>query len=187
MLALLIVLVVVVGVQSGLARGQDLDSFEERFEESTKRFEESVERLERFQLYTGCSPLELSVFVAGDDAKAIGLTRDRLQAAAESRLRSARLHMSSETIPSTVTDLFWIPSLSVSARVAGSALVVLVELRKTLGDPATGVEGKAGTWRSGKFGTHGKDAGDIVQLVAEELDRFLVEYLRVNEKDCRDR
>ena len=80
-----------------------------------------------------------------------------------------------------MTDL---PSLSVSAEVVGSAFLVQVELGKTLSDPASGEEWSAGTWESGRFGTHGKDAGYIVQLVAEEMDKFLVEYLRVNEKDC---
>ena len=199
--ALLVALAVVAWIQPGLAGGQDRDSFQDELEglrealAALSNVEELWERGERFQLYTGCSPLRLSVGAHGDDAKAIGLTRDRLQAAAESRLRSARLHMGEEEFwsrqvyekdePETkLPKATYPPTLSVSAEVAGSAFLVLVELQKTLSDPATGEESKAGTWESGRLGTHGRDAGHIVQLVAEELDKFLVEYLRVNEKDC---
>lgn len=195
--ALLIAFVIVAGIQPGLAEVQDRDSSQDELESlreairlvspegAEEGWKRAVQSVERFRLYTGCSPLWLWVFVAGDDAEAIGLTRDRLQAAAESRLRSARLYMSSETKLPKATDPLRLPNLSVSAEVVSSAFLVQVELRKTLSDPATGEESRAGTWESGRFGTHGGNAGYIVQLVAEELDKFLVEYLRVNEKDCR--
>ena len=188
--ALLVALAIVVGIQPGLAGGQDDDSLKEALaaisnpEESWEKF---VKSTERFQLYTGCSRLRLWVSVGGrgDDAEAIGLTRDRLQIAAESRLRSARLHMTAEYLTGLETKLMTgPPDLSVSVEVAGSAFLVLVELQKTLSDPATGEELKTGTWESGRLGTHSGNAGYIVQLVAEELDEFLVEYLRVNEEDC---
>lgn len=34
------------------------------------------------------------------------------------------------------------------------------------------------------MGTHVGDPGFILQSLSEKLDKFLVEYLRVNEEDC---
>lgn len=46
---------------------------------------------ERFQLFTGCAPLELAVTVDGEEAEEIQLTEDRIRTMAESRLRAARI------------------------------------------------------------------------------------------------
>ena len=40
------------------------------------------------------------------------------------------------------------------------------------------------TWRIGTYGTHGGDAGYILQALSEKLDKFILEYLRVNESAC---
>ena len=37
------------------------------------------------------------------------------------------------------------------------------------------------TWDSGSAGTHGGNAGFVVQDALEHVDRFIVEYPRVNE------
>lgn len=46
---------------------------------------------ERFELFNACRPMRLVVEGLPDRAAAIGLTEQSLQAAAESRLRGARL------------------------------------------------------------------------------------------------
>ena len=40
------------------------------------------------------------------------------------------------------------------------------------------------TWQSGSTGTHGTDSSFILSNVSRHLDKFLAEYLRVNEEDC---
>ena len=45
----------------------------------------------------------------------------------------------------------------------------------------------ASTWHSGAVGTHGDDASYILSAVSRYMDRFLVEYLRVNEEACGTR
>ena len=45
-----------------------------------------------FQLWSACPPLDLIVEGLPEDAEEIGLTRERIQTAAESRLRAARLY-----------------------------------------------------------------------------------------------
>ena len=46
------------------------------------------------------------------------------------------------------------------------------------------LEGIASTWDTATYGTHGGNAGFILQSVSEDMDRFVLEYLRVNEKSC---
>ncbi len=45
-----------------------------------------------FRLWNACRPLDLVVEGLTEDAEEIGLTRERIQTAAESRLRAARLY-----------------------------------------------------------------------------------------------
>ena len=91
---------------------------------------------DRFKLFNECGPMHLVVEDYGDAGWAdIGLTVDRIQTMAESRLRAARLY-------------------------------------------------DATTWHIGAAGTHSGDARFILQGLSEALDRFILEYLRVNEDAC---
>ena len=44
----------------------------------------------------------------------------------------------------------------------------------------------AETWTAGSVGTHGSKADDIVSKLSELLDKFLTNYLRVNEAACTE-
>ena len=103
----------------------------------------------RFELFNDCNPMKLAVEVLNDDAGKIGLTKARLQAAAESRLRSARLFDSDVTAP-------W---LYVNVNVSGTAFSIRLEYKKLVLDPASGEPGFAATWNTGSTGTHGGKAG----------------------------
>lgn len=127
----------------------------------------------RFELFNDCKPMDLVVERLHDDAGKIGLTKARLQAAAESRLRSARLYDSDAAA-----------YLYMNVAVASPAFSIRLEYRKRVFDPASVKSGYAATWNTGSTGTHGGDAGYIVSALSEKLDRFLVEYLRVNESAC---
>ena len=133
-------------------------------------------RLERFQLFNACRPMVLVIESMDDDEAAIGLTKEALQAAAESRLRAARLY----TEDMRKTDY---ASLYVSVHVVGRAYSILVFYIKSVTDEF-GVTAKATTWFSAPTGTHGGDAGYIVSSLSRQLDKFLAEYLRVNEPAC---
>ncbi len=41
--------------------------------------------------------------------------------------------------------------------------------------------GKARTWNIGGVGTHGNDP----DYISQNMDTFIVKYLRANEKDCK--
>ena len=50
------------------------------------------EEIARFQLFNNCQRILLLIEDPGEGAATIGLTKERLQSAAESRLRGARLY-----------------------------------------------------------------------------------------------
>ena len=129
---------------------------------------------DRFKLFNECGPMDLAVEDYGDAGWAdIGLTVDRIQTMAESRLRAARLY-----------DVTAFPILYVNVNVVTRGFSLGVEYRKVVYDRVSGETNYATTWESGSVGTHSGDAGFILQGLSEYLDRFILEYLRVNEDAC---
>ena len=129
---------------------------------------------DRFELFSDCQPIYL---IAGDLTPAaveIGLTKEAIQAAVESRLRSAQLYN-----PEAST-----PFLYIYVHVVGIAFHIDLEYNKQLLDPASGLTSRATTWSTGTTGTHGRDVSFILAAVSELMDLFLVEFLRVNEEAC---
>ena len=133
----------------------------------------------RFQLFTGCHPMFLVVEGLSDGASKIGLTKEDIRAAAESRLRSARLYDSGAS--------HYLYVLYVNVNVVGRAFNIDLEFKKNVLDPLSGNAGFATTWLTGSTGTHGGNANYIVSSVSRHMDKFLVEFLRVNEKACGKR
>ena len=135
------------------------------------------ERFSRFQLFANCEPMD--VWIIGfdnPDAPNIDLTRDSVQAAAESRLRSARLYRSTSSL-----------YLHIGVTLTERAFGVDVDYNKPVIDQFSGESFTAVTWRSGSIGTHGGDASYVLSYISRHLDKFLVEYLRVNEEACETR
>ena len=152
---ILIAFVIVAGMQSSFTRGQD--------------------EWERFRLYNACRPMELRVH---------GRHEDRLRVTAESRLRAARLYTpphSGFTSGATLLVTHW-SKLCLTAS-SDSESVLTVSYKKPLTDPASGVTDLCETWNTTSFSSY-DDPGGTVQSLSEAMDKFLLEYLRVNEKDC---
>ena len=76
-------------------------------------------------------------------------------------------------------------NLYVRVGVFGGAFHIKVSFKKRLRDDVSEKNGIAETWDTGSLGTHGGNGGFILQGVSEHLDRFVLEYLRVNETVCR--
>ena len=68
--------------------------------------------------------------------------------------------------------------------VVGRAFSEGLDYEKRLYDSVTGLSLRTTTWNADGVGTHGGDAGYIMQIVSERLDHFILEYLRVNEAAC---
>ena len=129
----------------------------------------------RFELFANCQPMRLVVEDLHSDASDIGLTKASIQAAAESRLRSARLYDSTP---------FTYPYLYINVNVVGGAFSISLQYSKRVYDPLSDSNGLATTWIIGSAGTHGGRADFILSFVSRHMDKFLVEFLRVNEGSC---
>ncbi len=133
--------------------------------------EREVSERDRFHLDTGCA-VRLVVEGLPDTAGEIGLTKSRITTAVRSRLRAARIYD-----PEALAYLY------INVNVLGgtgrtSPYSYSIELYKWLYDLSAG-RGPAGTWHSGSLGQG--DASFILASVAQHMDAFIDEYLRVNE------
>ena len=139
------------------------------------------ERFDRFQLWNECRPMRLIVWPTGQKATAMGLTVHSLEVAVRSRLRGARVYTedSSEALWTRLSII-----VNVNADVPGFS--TSVEYQKFVRD-FHDQTGYAIVWVRGKFGTHGENASFIRNGVAETIDAFLDEYLRVNDAACKER
>ena len=135
-------------------------------------------RSRQFQLFAYCSPMQLSVDLFGGGAEKMGLTKESIQAAAESRLRAARLFDDKSVSPY---------ALEISIGTGLDAYNIALNYRKALYDTSLGGRYKAVTWHGGSFGIHGGQPSNIVSYLSGHLDKFLVEYLRVNDEACEAR
>ena len=138
---------------------------------------QEVTDYERFQLFTECAPLKVLAPISGEEAEEIGLTQNRILTMAESRLPAARLWSDGLSV-----------FLSIGVAVFRGAYAYKVAFTKWAYD-SSGGQHMAQTWVRPSaawpaIGTHGGDAGFIMQSLSEELDAFILEYLRVNEESC---
>lgn len=132
---------------------------------------------ERFSLFNGCSPMNLSIEDVSDSAAEIGLTKERIQILAESRLRAARLFSGTLDPPNNGV-------LHISVLVTRGAFSFSLNYLKWVWD-AWNSYGYAATWDDGMLGEHRGNAGTVLQDLSEYLDRFLLAYLRANEAVCQ--
>ena len=110
-----------------------------------------------------------------DDAKEMGITKDRIQTTVESRLRGSRIY--GESGP---------PFVYVNVNTKGSAVSIRVEFRPAVIRVGFEHLGFASTWNIASIGTFRENASySIVQTVAEYTDKFINEYLRVNAPACK--
>ena len=133
---------------------------------------------DRFRLWNECRPTYLLVEGMDDEAAAIGLTKDAIEIAVRSRLRAARLYNED------LSEGAW-SYLYINVNVTAHAFSTSAEYMKQLNDVATGLGYAATTWDSGAVGTHGRNSDYILRDVAHRTDRFIDEYLRVNEDACK--
>ena len=138
--------------------------------------EGQVSANDRFQLFTECSPVSVSVTVEQKAMELEELTKSSVRPIVSSRLRSARLY-TDDPDPS-------FPELAVSVVVAGRVGYVAIDLMKRVQDPLTSLSAAAQTWRRSVVGVHGGSASGLQTAVAQLMDVFLDEYLRVNTEAC---
>ena len=133
-----------------------------------------VSGFDRFRLFNECRPMALFVEYLPAAAADIDLTEAAIQAAVESRLRSARLY-----------DADAGSYLYVNVNVVEKVFGLNLGYKKFVYDQVAGESGFVTTWELGNTGWAGSaGAAYILSILAGYMDRFLVEYLRVNESAC---
>ena len=138
--------------------------------------------IEEFELYTKCLGVIPVVEHLSDDAEKIGLGREEIVAAVESRLRAAGLYQSGYFGFPEGSVVFF-PHLYVDVNVKGNAYSVLVELKKWVNEPLSGQLNFAQTWRIGKLGTLGLGSPSIMSTVRSLTDQFVDAWNKVNKPD----
>ena len=151
---------------------------------------------DRFELWNRCEPMPLHVHL-NEEAVAIGMTEEAVMIAVRSRLRAARLYLPEPELFDWENVSKGMPleefmqrleyeasGLHVYIWIARSTFSQSVEYRKRVTDEASEVRSFVATWADGSFGTHGRDPGFILQSISETTDRFIDEYLRVNDLAC---
>ena len=139
--------------------------------------------IKQFELFANCQPLMVyhKGYISGDgltdDAKALGLTVERIQNTLESRLRSARLYKKSEG------DFISSPALLIEILVLNNSVYMDLQLRKVVYDEVSEARNVVTTWSSSLIASSG-DSSYIMSVLSGLVDEFLVEYLRENESAC---
>ena len=126
-----------------------------------------------FALWNECAPIGLLIESLDDDAAAIDLTEERIQTLAESRLRAARLY---DTVEGNPYLYIRVTVLNFENR-SGGAFHVRMSFNKYLREDVpeywrnemSDLKVLASIWDHGTLGTHGGDAGFILQFVSEHL------------------
>ena len=129
---------------------------------------------ERFELFNRCRPVRLSVEGPPENAAGTGLRRDAIQAVAESRLRGAGLY----TYPGSGGAYLYI-----NVNLVDRSFSISLEYRRWVLDPVNDTSGSAVTWHSGSVGTS-SDARHILSGLSQLLDKFIADYVRVNQSHC---
>lgn len=127
-----------------------------------------------FRLLTFCGQTRLLVEGLHQDAAQIGLTKNSIETLVRSRLRAARIY----------TENLAGQYLYVNVNVVGSAYGIRLSFNKPVKDSFTQRVSTAETWDSSSTGTHGRDAGFILQSISQHIDKFIDDYLRVNADYC---
>ena len=146
-------------------------------------YEKAMEEFNQFSLFSNCQPVDLSILTSFDDKMKLDLSREAIREAIknniESRLRSAHLY-GKMAILSPRPDAY----LRVSVEVASWAFSITLNFKKWVKDPLSQRENFATTWEDRTFGTHSR-IGFILSALSQKMDKFLVNFLRVNDEACR--
>ena len=140
---------------------------------------------DRFRLFNACRPMMLAVEGRPPDAQAVGLTEERIQLAAESRLRAAQRYTESGEKANYAT-LYTLVSSVVSPSFNRHAANITVEYHKLVTDLATNSNALAPTWKTGRTGVGGGDA-NFISFGPVSWTNSWLNYLRVNDPACNTR
>lgn len=137
---------------------------------------QEISDYDRFQLFNNCEPVRLFIEELSLEETNIRLLKQDIETTVRSRLRAARLYNSD----SSDYGAF----ISVQVNVLTIAFSFTIQLYKPMLDLRSGQYSPAIAWQDGGFGTTGNDPTFVMSAVSQYTDKFIDEYLRVNEVAC---
>ena len=140
------------------------------------------DELDAFKLDTKCHGVYPLIESLPDRAKEMGLRKEDLIVAVESRLRSSNLY-NSDRFRYHQGSVLANPYLYVHVNTVGQAFSVELELNKHVIDPMSMASNYAATWTIGTLGTHGNSPDYILSALRRLMDRFVNEWYKVNKPD----
>jgi len=139
-----------------------------------------------YEVLKGINRLRVSIEFLNDEARKIGLTRDRLRTVTELRLRKEGIAIFERGIDTTFEGIeksFRTPIIYVNVSVLRKAFSVSLKIQERVSlyrDES--IKCRAATWIEGVTGTYGSDPEYIVTALENSLDIFLNDYYKANPK-----
>ena len=132
---------------------------------------------ELFQLWNKCRPIGFELKLYG--GKSLGLTRDTIKTLVRDRLKAARLYTENYEPPEKRLEM--LVRVGGPANPAFSYLMLFIKRMK---DEETGLHLDATGWLKDAFGAHQGERAVVLFHISQALDKFIDEYLRVNDTEC---
>ena len=136
---------------------------------------------ELFRLWANCVKVLPVVAVEVTDEKLPIVKKEGLKNLLENRLRSAGIYSDKSMSPSLYLYVHSVRgghSISLSFRQLVTREIFWNDIDIKVRDVTT-------TWNIGSTGTHDGDPQFVRFIASEQVDKFIAEYLRVNESACR--
>jgi len=127
-------------------------------------------------LFALCAPMNFIVEPVKEHlSRKIGLADEVIENEIETRLRAAHLYNANASQYLSVNV-----NLSDSGDFFGPSL----SLNRYVNDMGFGIGGFVTVWNTGTVGMHDGNSKHILNTVTLQLDKFITNYLRVNEMEC---
>lgn len=139
-------------------------------------------RMDRFQLFTKCLGMKVSVEELPERADVIKLEKAEIREIVRNKLRAEKIYVPHERIASPEGDFYPILYTNVSLSRRGFSLSL--ELRKVVMDSYSDESEYGVTWRIGMLGAHGFRKQFILRMVDKYVGIFIKEWKRVNGAAC---
>ncbi len=172
MIGKLALCVLLVLISVSVSNGQDTNN---PFRLDNNPFLDASEYTNYFKYYHECQPIHLMVAEPTPEAEAseIGLTYEALQDITELAFRRANLYTEEESTPGVLLH----------SQIVGGAYLLFISFHKPVTD-TFGYHSPTVTFYDYSLGTHDGDVAFILSQASELMDRFVSEYLRVNQDAC---
>lgn len=175
------VLLIVLGFVQAEAQKGFFKSID-RLPEETK-----IEDVEKFMLLTNCAPVHVVLSIKTNEQ--VQIDKKSIMNVLESRLRSAGIFFDKKDFGKEETKRVPVPLYVYVRSFRGRTLdisIVSISLLKMVQEIHNNLTGMANVWEEHRISPYSSEK-DVSSVLSQLMDKFLTEYLRVNEAACKRR